>query len=415
MAGRGYATPEDLLPVPGVKVLARDFTWREAIEPITKDRPFVGTFGPDGVKRVSPDPWDTVLPGDEDKVVGVGPGRTFAKLLHEAHPDWEIGVIPMAIGGTPVASWLPGGTDPSDQSYCPYDKAVEYARYAVNAGGRIETVLWHQGETDAGGNTLDYGMRLREVINNFRRDLSLEENVPFIMGTLADFYGGKYPKIMDGVEAVDAAMMRVVHELPYVGLVNAKGLGHRGDCLHFSATAQYVLGKRYFRMWRAMTAVSPEKAEKQAIKYATAERFRSPVLLDPGEFLVTSPFGNRTHPVTGEADTFHGGIDGALWNGHVLIETYICACGDGRVVAAEDGDGAAGTYVAVDHGQGLVSKYMHLERGSLEVAAGDDIRAGVVLGYMGKTGRATGEHLHFQVEKDGVPVDPLPWLRQSSL
>ena len=74
MAGRGYAGPDDLAPVPGVKHFARDNSWREAIEPITKDRPFVGTFAADGTKRVSPDPWDAVPPGAGDRVVGVGPG-----------------------------------------------------------------------------------------------------------------------------------------------------------------------------------------------------------------------------------------------------------------------------------------------------------------------------------------------------
>ncbi len=72
--------------------------------------------------------------------------------------------------------------------------------------------------------------------------------------------------------------------------------------------------------------------------------------------------------------------------------------------------GPAGTAVAVDHGGGWVSRYFHLETGSLRVGPGDRVEAGTLLGWMGKTGRATGEHLHFQLERDGVPVDPLPLL-----
>jgi murein DD-endopeptidase MepM/ murein hydrolase activator NlpD len=123
----------------------------------------------------------------------------------------------------------------------------------------------------------------------------------------------------------------------------------------------------------------------------------------------------RPHPVTGDHETFHAGIDGALWNGRMLLETGICAWRDGVVIEAADTDGPAGTCVAIDHGDGLVSRYFHLERGSLRVATGDTVREGAVLGWMGKTGRSTGEHLHFQLERDGEPIDPLPLLCKSNV
>jgi murein DD-endopeptidase MepM/ murein hydrolase activator NlpD len=94
----------------------------------------------------------------------------------------------------------------------------------------------------------------------------------------------------------------------------------------------------------------------------------------------------------------------------MLLETGICAWRDGVVIESADTDGPAGTCVAIDHGDGLVSRYFHLERGSLRVAAGDAVREGTVLGWMGKTGRATGEHLHFQIEKVGEPIDPMSLL-----
>jgi murein DD-endopeptidase MepM/ murein hydrolase activator NlpD len=413
MSGRGYATPDDLVPIPGVLHFARDLTWREAIEPITKDRPFVGTFAADGTKRVSPDPWDAVPPEAGDRVVGVGPGRTFGRLLRAFAPEDEVGLIPAAVGGTPISAWLPGGVDPHDAANHPYDDAVARAR-AAQKDGEIVAVLWHQGEGDASLKTPHYDSLLRQVIENFRRDLGLSETVPFIMGTLATFYGDKYPEIVAGADAVEAAFEKVVATTPYVGLVSAFDLPDRGDQLHFSAEAQHMLGERYFRMWKSMTAVSPAKLAMQAEKYRDAPRFRTPILLDPGEFLVTSPFGMRPHPVTGDHETFHAGIDGALWNGRMLLETGICAWRDGVVIEAADTDGPAGTCVAIDHGNGLVSRYFHLERGSLRVAAGDAVREGVVLGWMGKTGRATGEHLHFQLERDGFPIDPLPLLSRPS-
>ncbi len=408
MAGRGYATPDDLVPLPGVRHFARDLTWREAIEPINKDRPFVGTFAADGTKRVSPDPWDAVPPEAGDQVVGVGPGRTFGRLLHDFAPDEEVGLIPAAVGGTPISAWLPRGVDPYDPTCHPYDDAVARAR-AAQKDGEIVAILWHQGEGDASLQTPDYDSLLRQVIGNFRRDLGLADTVPFIMGTLATFYGDKYPKIVAGADAVEAAFENVVATTPYVGLVSAFDLPDRGDQLHFSAEGQHILGERYFRMWKSMTSVTPAKLAAQAEKYRNAPRFRTPILLDPGEFLVTSEFGERTHPVTGET-AFHAGIDGALWNGRMLLETGICAWRDGTVIEAAETNGPAGTCVAIDHGDGLVSRYYHLERGSLRVSGGDAVREGTILGWMGKTGRATGEHLHFQLERDGEPIDPMSLL-----
>ena len=141
------------------------------------------------------------------------------------------------------------------------------------------------------------------------------------------------------------------------------------------------------------------------------ERLRTHLLLERGEFLVTSPFGPRVHPVTGEPASMHRGVDGALWDGRRLVETGVCAWADGVVLAAGPSGGPAGVAVALDHGGGVVTRYFHLEEGSLRVAAGERVARGRLLGWMGRTGRATGEHLHFQMERGGVPVDPLPFLR----
>ena len=141
------------------------------------------------------------------------------------------------------------------------------------------------------------------------------------------------------------------------------------------------------------------------------ERFRSHVLLEDGEFLVTSPFGERVHPVTGEVNSFHHGVDGVLWDGRMMVETGICAWDDGTVIATGVLDNLGGQQVVIDHGEGLVTRYCHFEERSLRVKAGDAVKRGQLLGWMGRTGRSTGEHLHFQVELDGNPVDPMPYLR----
>ena len=98
MAGRGVAGPDDLVAIPGVLAFRPDGGWIPAIEPVTRDRSFVGTFDADGKKLVSPDPWDNILPPAGGRVVGVGCGRTFGGLLREAFPDRTVGLIPAAVG-----------------------------------------------------------------------------------------------------------------------------------------------------------------------------------------------------------------------------------------------------------------------------------------------------------------------------
>jgi len=250
MAGRDVATPEDLAGIPGLFLFSRDFKWRPAIEPITRDRPFVGTFGADGEKIVSGDPWDNIAPVEGGQVRGVGPGRTFGRLLLEANPGCTVGLIPAAVGGTPVAAWKPGGADPWETGRFPYDETVAMAREAMKSG-TIAAVLWHQGESDAACGNPGYKADLREVISNFRRDLNLDDSVPFLLGELGSFYE---PRIQEHAPAIDDAMYELAEELPCVGVVGCKDLTHRGDRLHFDTASAHRLGNRYFQEFRRMTA-----------------------------------------------------------------------------------------------------------------------------------------------------------------
>ena len=70
--------------------------------------------------------------------------------------------------------------------------------------------------------------------------------------------------------------------------------------------------------------------------------------------------------------------------------------------------GAAGNLVTIDHGNGLVTKYMHHDK--IYVKQGDRVEKGQQIGLSGTTGNSTGNHLHFQVEKDGMVINPLYYL-----
>ena len=121
----------------------------------------------------------------------------------------------------------------------------------------------------------------------------------------------------------------------------------------------------------------------------------------PGARL-TSDFGYRKAPTKG-ASTYHKGID--LGTGEHNIPTYAAA--EGTVTFAGEA-GSAGMLIVIDHGDGLVTKYMHHDK--IYVEEGDEVEKGQQIGLSGTTGVSTGNHLHFQVEEDGTAVDPMEYL-----
>ncbi|MES2491780.1 MAG: M23 family metallopeptidase [Pseudomonadota bacterium] len=117
---------------------------------------------------------------------------------------------------------------------------------------------------------------------------------------------------------------------------------------------------------------------------------------------LTSDFGMRWHPVTGGRRQ-HKGIDlGAA------VGTPIYAAADGMVSRA-DWFSSYGLFVALQHGGTIETRYGHMSR--LAVAAGQTVRKGDIIGYVGSTGRSTGPHLHYEVRIAGEAVNPLPYLQ----
>ncbi len=114
---------------------------------------------------------------------------------------------------------------------------------------------------------------------------------------------------------------------------------------------------------------------------------------------ISSFFGSRIDPVTGENTQFHGGIDLADKAG-----TKIHASASGTVVEAEDYAGY-GLTILIDHGNGYQSRYSHCS--ALLVEVGDEVTQGQVIATMGATGRVTGVHLDFRIYLDGELIDPM--------
>lgn len=125
----------------------------------------------------------------------------------------------------------------------------------------------------------------------------------------------------------------------------------------------------------------------------------------PGFNTITSPFGYRYHPITGQWK-LHGGTDIA---GYGISNTPAVAAAAGKVIVATY-NGSYGYYVMVYHGTAAngseyATLYAHLW--SYDVSVGDYVEAGDTLGKIGSTGSSTAPHLHFEVRKDGERVEPM--------
>lgn len=119
--------------------------------------------------------------------------------------------------------------------------------------------------------------------------------------------------------------------------------------------------------------------------------------IQPVGGVVTSEFGNRIHPITGEL-RLHKGIDIGGNAGQSVV-----ASASGTVIIAGVVSGY-GNFVEIKHGNGLTSAYAHLA--SFNVSEGESVVQGQKIGVVGATGGVTGPHLHFEIFKNGTPQNP---------
>ena len=118
---------------------------------------------------------------------------------------------------------------------------------------------------------------------------------------------------------------------------------------------------------------------------------------------ITSPFGNRLHPIQG-VYKYHSGID----IGNAGYGAPVLAAADGIVTYAGVMSGY-GNCVMINHGSGIVTLYGHGQ--TIYATLGQTVKQGDVIMAVGSTGNSTGPHLHFEVRKDGVATSPIPFLK----
>ncbi len=128
----------------------------------------------------------------------------------------------------------------------------------------------------------------------------------------------------------------------------------------------------------------------------------------PGYYYVSSPYGYRNHPISGQYK-FHKGIDIA---GSGIKGKPIVAAADGIVSIATYNTGGYGYYVMVNHGTGddgksYVTLYAHMTK--YIVSVGQYVRKGQTIGYVGTSGASTGYHLHFEIRANGNTTNPMSY------
>jgi Carbohydrate esterase, sialic acid-specific acetylesterase len=220
MAGRGVVEEQDKVVNPNVLMLSKEGKWVPAMDPMHFDKP----------------------------AAGVGLGKTFGQIIAKANPGVTVGLIPCAVGGSPIDTWKPGVYYPATKSH-PWDDMVKRVETALPAG-TLKGILWHQGESDSSsGLAENYGPKLRDLVERLRMLVKSPE-VPFIAGQMGMFDGVPWnpEKVL-----VDKATRDLTKEVPHTAFVSAEGLKHKGDKVHFDSAAFRELGKRYAAAYLKMT------------------------------------------------------------------------------------------------------------------------------------------------------------------
>ena len=122
----------------------------------------------------------------------------------------------------------------------------------------------------------------------------------------------------------------------------------------------------------------------------------------PGSFNLSSPFGYRSDPITGESK-MHTGMDFSCDPGNPVYAT-----GDGTVILVESDFYGYGNHIEVDHGFGYVSRYSHLA--DMFAYVGQKVRRGDCIALSGKSGRVTGPHLHYEILYRSDYVNPSAYM-----
>ncbi|HQV39438.1 MAG: M23 family metallopeptidase [Flavobacteriales bacterium] len=241
-----------------------------------------------------------------------------------------------------------------------------------------------------------------------RENQQLQVEYELINKQLADM-----EDVLSDIERRDDNVYRVIFEAdPIPSTVRMAGIGgvNRYKDLSGFANSELVIGtrKRLDMIAKRMYVQSLSLDEVGSLVLRKQEMLASIPSVEPipqDQTRVSSGFGERMHPIY-KIEKPHMGLDFTS-----PIGTEIHATGDGTVDFAGYNTTGFGIHVIIDHGFGYQTLYGHMSE--LKVRAGQKVKRGDVIGEVGSTGLSTGPHLHYEVHKDGMPVDPVNFLFNS--
>lgn len=209
MAGRGELGVLPPIMNPDV-LMFRENEWQLAVEPVHQDK----------------------------SIAGESMATTFGDIVQRA-TGHTVGLIPCAMGGTPLAEWAEGEKL--------FVEAVSCTQDALAKGAVLRGILWHQGEGDSGdperANT--YAGRLLTMLEALQKAFSIE-NIPVCVGEIGEFL---YESPKHPYAEVVNAQLRSLSERRDIECISAHGLTHKGDSLHFDAASVREMGRRYAEAW----------------------------------------------------------------------------------------------------------------------------------------------------------------------
>lgn len=213
MAGRGIVEPEDTVPNPRILTVDLDNEWVIAKEPLHLYQP---------------------------KVTGLDCGVSFAhELLKHTGDSITIGLVPCAVGGSPIQVWLGDSIFNGVQLFSNFrEKAGMAMKY-----GEVKGILWHQGESDAFEDKIPvYKEKLETVLSNMRKFLG-DDSLPIIMGELGTYT--RPEERQENWNKISEIIRQVPDDLNNCYVVPTSDLNCNPDFIHFNNVSQRELGKRY--------------------------------------------------------------------------------------------------------------------------------------------------------------------------
>jgi peptidoglycan/xylan/chitin deacetylase (PgdA/CDA1 family) len=219
MAGRGLLDADSKSLNPQILMLDSLGQWVAAADPVHFDKP---------------------------ASAGVGPAISFTKEILGNNKNIKIGLIPCALGGSPIKVWEPDAV--YLKVFHPYNDAILRAKLAMQKGV-LKGILWHQGESDNDSlPSAVYMRKLKILISRLRTDLR-NPNLPFVAGEIGYF---------NKMDYINPVINQLPQQVPYTAVVSAKGLADKGDHLHFDTPSARELGKRYADAMKKLQTVGNE-------------------------------------------------------------------------------------------------------------------------------------------------------------